>query len=215
LLIERLAGVNGGLDILVVDDNSPDGTQEVVRGLQHKYSNLHLIVRPKKKGAGAAYKEAFKYVLARGYDIIIQMDADLSHDPRYIPQMIGMLEDYDLVIGSRYAKGSRIIGWNKQRFFLSKLANIFIRTLLGIKIADVTNGFKALKREVLEKIGCDNLTSQGYSLQIEINVLSYLSGFKIGECPTTYIGRRKDSSKMSFPIIIEAFSNTLRWAFYK
>jgi len=204
-LIEAIARANADCDILVVDDNSPDGTQHLVRNLQGKYNNLHLIVRKEKGGLGTAYVEGFRYALTRSYDTVIQMDADFSHCPEDIIPMYGLLNEFDVVIGSRYARGAKMIGWSAKRFLLSKLTNCFLKLLFDIPVADLTNGFRVIKRSVLESIDFESIRSKGFVFQIELNLLCFLKGFRLGEYPIIYRGRVSDESKMSFAIAQEAF----------
>jgi len=204
-LIEDIFSLGLNLSILVVDDNSPDGTSQQVEMLQKQYGNLFLIKRPCRRGLGSAYVEGFNYALSKGYDLVIQMDADLSHDFRCIPEMIKLLSDCSLVLGSRYIKGGGVSNWPFTRILLSRSANIFSRILLGVPINDLTSGFKCIKHDVLEKIDINSIVSKGYAFQIEMVYRAYLKGFKIIEYPIIFKGRRHEKSKMSLEIIIEAF----------
>jgi len=205
ILIDELFEANPYLSVLIIDDNSPDATYEEVRHKQVIYKNLHLIVRDKKRGLGSAYIEGFKYALENEYETILQMDADLSHSPFYIPEMLNSLNDYDLIIGSRYIKKGELVSWPWVRVLLSRLANIFAKTLLCIPINDVTSGFKCMKKSVLEQIDFASLPPRGYVFQIEITFRAFLKGFRLKECPIRFIGRKNDKSKMSFWIAREAF----------
>ena len=204
LLIERLFFL-GGVDVLVVDDNSPDGTSEQVEKLQKRFSRLFLIKRKSRLGMGSAYVEGFNYALKHGYDVVIQMDADLSHDFRRIPEMIRLLSDCSLVLGSRYIRGGGVSNWPFTRILLSRSANIFSRILLAIPINDLTSGFKCIKRSVLEEIDINTIVSKGYVFQIEMIYRTFMNGFSIVEYPIIFKGRRHEKSKMSLAIIIEAF----------
>jgi len=203
-LIEAISTVNPDYDILVVDDNSPDGTGDVVRSLQERYSNLFIETRPGKSGLGKAYIHGFTWALERDYDIIIQMDADMSHDPTEIPNMVDLLEENQLVIGSRYAKGVSVVHWPIRRLVLSYGANVYTRIVTGMPLKDATGGFKAWKREVLEVIDLQRVNAEGYSFQIEMNFRTWLKKFNIIEHPIIFIDRTIGESKMSRSIIYEA-----------
>ncbi|MFH1519716.1 MAG: polyprenol monophosphomannose synthase [Candidatus Omnitrophota bacterium] len=204
-LIENIFSLGLNLSILVVDDNSPDGTSQRVAGLQKKYSRLFLLTRQRRLGMGGAYVEGFKYALDSEYNVIIQMDADSSHDFRSIPGIINLLSDCSLVLGSRYIKGGGVSSWPLTRILLSRFANIFSRILLRVPVNDLTSGFKCMKRNVLEEIGINNIISKGYAFQVEMVYRTFLKGFKIIEYPIIFKGRRHEKSKMSLGIIIEAF----------
>lgn len=212
-LIERIFSLKiTGLSVLVVDDSSPDLTYKEVEDMQARCVDLWLIRRPKKRGLASAYKQGFGYALQNNYDIVIQMDGDLSHSPEYLPRMLSCVEDCDLVIGSRYVKEGGVLEWSNFRMFLSKYANMFCKFMLRIPLNDFTSGFKCLRREVLENVKIGILKSEGYSFQIEISMRVFLKGFKIKEIPIQYRGRKKEKSKFSFFIIIEAFCRVLYWS---
>jgi len=192
------------LDILIVDDNSPDGTANYVEELSKSETRVKLIKREKKLGLGTAYVEGFKYMLTNGYDAVIQMDADYSHDPKEIKNFLKKIKDYDLVIGSRYINGVRVINWPIRRLLLSYFANLYTRIITGMPIKDATGGFKCIKRNVIESINLDEIRSNGYSFQIEINFLAWRKKFKIIEIPIVYVERVQGSSKMSKKIVREA-----------
>jgi len=192
------------LDILIVDDNSPDGTANYVEELSKSETRVKLIKREKKLGLGTAYVEGFKYMLTNGYDAVIQMDADYSHDPKEIKNFLKKIKDYDLVIGSRYINGVRVINWPIRRLLLSYFANLYTRIITGMPIKDATGGFKCIKRNVLESINLDEIRSNGYSFQIEINFLAWRKKFKIIEIPIVFVERVQGSSKMSKKIVREA-----------
>ena len=193
-----------GLDVLIIDDNSPDGTAEIIRDLQKQNENLFLIERAGKLGLGTAYIEGFKYALKNGYDYIFEMDADLSHDPNEIPNFLKAIEDYDLVIGSRYVKGVNVINWPLSRLILSMGASVYTRLITGMPIKDCTAGFKCFRREVLEAIPLDNVRSNGYSFQVEMNFKAWKRGFRIKEIPIVFTDRTLGESKMSRKIMYEA-----------
>ncbi|MFC1786157.1 polyprenol monophosphomannose synthase [Candidatus Neomarinimicrobiota bacterium] len=202
-LVETLFRLNLDYHILVVDDNSPDGTAKIVKELQKNYNNLHLAERPKKSGLGTAYCYGFKWALERDYDYIVQIDADLSHNPEDVPQMVELLNKYDLVIGSRYCDGISVVNWPLRRLFLSYGANLYSRIITGVRIKDLTAGFKAWRRKVLDDIDYDNIRSQGYAFQIEMNFHAERKGYNIYEYPIIFIDRTIGESKMSRKIMFE------------
>ena len=201
--------------ILIVDDNSPDGTANIVKELQPKYNNLFLEERPGKAGLGTAYKFGFNWALDRNYDNIIQMDADLSHDPNEIIEMVRLLENYDLVIGSRYIDGVSVVHWPIKRLLLSYGANVYARIVTGLPIKDSTGGFKAWKRKVLESIDLSGVKSQGYSFQIEMNWRAWQKKFSIIEHPIIFADRTIGESKMSKKIMLEAIIVIWRMRIWK
>jgi dolichol-phosphate mannosyltransferase len=195
------------LHILIVDDNSPDGTSDIVRRLQETdlgKGRLHLLSRPGKMGLGTAYVDGFKFGLANGYDYIFEMDADFSHDPEEIPIFLREIKTYDLVLGSRYISGANVANWPLRRLLLSYYANKYARLVTGIKINDATGGFKCFRREVLEAINLGDIHSNGYSFQIEMNFRAWRKGFKIKEIPIVFVDRRAGVSKMNRSIVREA-----------
>jgi dolichol-phosphate mannosyltransferase len=199
----RTLGLNP-LDILIVDDNSPDGTGDVIRHLQKKDEGLHLIERPGKLGLGTAYIKGFHYALDHGYDLIAQMDADYSHDPKDLVKLFQAAEKYDWVIGSRYVSGINVVNWPLNRLILSYGANWYTRLITGLPIKDGTAGFKCWKRKVLEDIDLDTIKSQGYSFQIEMNFRAWKKGYRFKEVPIIFADRTVGQSKMSKKIIREA-----------
>jgi dolichol-phosphate mannosyltransferase len=204
-VIDIVFGLNvHGLHILIVDDNSPDKTAELVKGVQKTEEKLFLIERPGKLGLGTAYITGFKFALENGYDYIFEMDADLSHDPREIPKFLNMIEDADLVIGSRYLKGVNVINWPLARLILSVFASQYTRLITGMPVSDCTAGYKCFRREVLEAIPLDEVRSNGYSFQIEMNFKAWKRGFRIQELPIVFTDRTVGKSKMSRKIMFEA-----------
>ncbi len=214
---EALVPPSVEIDVLVVDDNSPDGTADVVRELKKKFSGkVHLIEREGKLGLGTAYVEGFKFALREGYDFVFEMDADLSHDPKEIPNLLkGALDSYDIVIGSRYSHGVSVMNWPMRRVLLSYFANLYARKLTGVPVKDLTSGFKCISRKVLEKIDLDKIRSNGYAFQIELTVKAYYKGLKIIEHPIIFVERRSGVSKMSKKIVLEAFFMVIRLAFLR
>ena len=194
------------VDVLIVDDNSPDNTSLIVKEYikKNNISNIHLICRKKKLGLGSAYIAGFKYALEMNYKKVIQMDADLSHDPKDVPVLISASSENDLVIGSRYLNGIRIINWPISRLLLSYFANLYARKIIGLNIFDITAGFKCINTSFLKKINLDKIKSEGYSFQIEIHYLASVNNCKICEVPIIFTDRTTGDSKMSLSIILEA-----------
>lgn len=199
--------------ILVIDDNSPDKTYEIVEGLMtNNYSGqLHLMKRAGKLGLGTAYVAGFNWALERDYDVIGHMDADFSHNPKYLPAMFGTLQNgYDLVLGSRYVKGGGVVNWDLKRKIISRGGSLYAKIVLSLPLNDLTGGFKCFKRKVLETIGINELKSTGYSFQIETTYKTYLNGFKVKEIPIIFEDRVLGQSKMSGSIFKEAFLMVLK-----
>jgi dolichol-phosphate mannosyltransferase len=192
------------LDVLIIDDNSPDGTAEFVQQYMEKQNSLFMIKRSGKLGLGTAYVTGFRYVLERDYQYIFEMDADLSHDPREIPNFLSAMNKADLVIGSRYLTGVNVINWPLIRLFISVMASKYTRFITGLPIHDCTSGFKCFNRRVLEAIPLEKISSSGYSFQIEMNFKAWKRGFKIQEIPIIFHDRTEGASKMSKRIIMEA-----------
>ena len=215
IFIDTVLNDNPTFDLLIVDDNSPDGTSEKVRELQSEFENLHLVVREKKLGLGTAYIFGFKWALDRNYDIIVQMDADLSHNPKDLSMMVENLNDNDLVIGSRYIRGISVVNWPLRRLMLSYGANTYSRMITGMPIMDGTGGFKAWKSEVLGDVDLDSVRSQGYSFQIEMNFRAWIKGYKIKELPIIFSDRTIGQSKMSKKIVYEAIFMVWRLRIWK
>jgi len=214
-LVESVFSVNQDYHILIIDDNSPDGTANLVKELQLKYKNLFLEERPGKAGLGTAYKYGFNWALNRDYDNIIQMDADLSHDPKEIIEMIRLLNNYDLVIGSRYINGVSVVHWPIKRLLLSYGANVYARLVTGLPIKDSTGGYKAWKRKVLNSIDLNGVKSEGYSFQIEMNWRAWQKKFSIIEYPIIFSDRTIGESKMSKKIMFEAIIVIWRMRIWK
>ena len=214
-LVDMVIGENPELHLLIVDDNSPDGTGEKVKKLQAEYKNLFLETRPKKSGLGTAYIFGFKWALEKKYDNIIQMDADLSHNPKDLPRMVNNLQKYDLVIGSRYINGISVVNWPLRRLILSYGANAYSRVITGMPIMDGTGGFKAWKSSVLSSIDLDSVKSQGYSFQIEMNFRAWVKKFNIKEIPIIFSDRTIGQSKMSKTIVYEAIFMVWRLRIWK
>jgi len=194
-----------GLNVLIVDDNSPDGTGIFVDELKKTNPSLDVIHRKEKQGLGKAYVSGFQQALNRGAEYILQMDADLSHDPKYLPDFLNKIKEADVVLGSRYIKGGGVKNWNWFRRQISRFGNIYARFILGLPYKDLTGGFKCHRRVVLEKIGLDGVSSVGYNFQIEMSYKTYLAGFKIVETPIIFTERAEGKSKFDIKIMIESF----------
>jgi dolichol-phosphate mannosyltransferase len=195
----------GTLDVLVVDDGSPDGTSAIVRDIGAKDPRVHLIVRDKKQGLGTAYVAGFRFAIQNGYDVVFEMDADFSHDPNEIPAFLNAVKEADLVIGSRYKNGVRVLNWPINRLLLSYFANVYTRILIGLPLHDATGGFKCYRRAVLEAIDLDKIRSNGYAFQIEMSYKAWRKGFRLTEIPIIFLDRQSGASKMSKHIVYEAF----------
>ena len=203
-LIERLLALPHGLEVLVVDDGSPDGTGAVVQAWRARDSRVHLLERPRKMGLGSAYREGFRYALANGAEYVFEMDADFSHDPQAIGDFLEAAKDADIVLGSRYLHGVTVVNWPLSRLILSYSANLYSRIITGLPIADATGGFKCFRRRALEGIRLDQVKTEGYGFQIEITFRCWKRGFRIKEIPIVFVDRRAGISKMNRRIIFEA-----------
>jgi dolichol-phosphate mannosyltransferase len=192
------------LDVLVVDDASPDGTADLVEELMAEDDRLNLMRRPGKMGLGSAYLDGMAWALERGYGYVFEMDADLSHDPKYLPELFWGLKESDLVLGSRYVKGVNVVNWPLSRLLLSWFANLYARIATGLHVHDSTSGFKGFRRRVLEEIDLSRVRSDGYAFQIEMTYRAWKAGFRIVEVPIIFVDRRSGVSKMSRGVIWEA-----------
>jgi dolichol-phosphate mannosyltransferase len=193
------------MDILVIDDNSPDGTAALVKDMANTNKHIKIIEREGKLGLGTAYVRGFQFALENGYDFVMEMDADLSHDPRMIPHFLSAIKEADLVIGSRYlGEVANVVNWPLSRLFLSKGASLYTRLITGMPVQDPTGGFKCFRREVLAALDLPGIRSGGYSFQIEMNFKVWSKGFRVKEIPIIFVDRTVGKSKMSRKIIIEA-----------
>lgn len=192
------------LEILVIDDNSPDKTANIVKTLMPDNPRIHLIERSGKLGLGSAYVRGFKYALERDFDFILEMDADFSHDPNDVPRLLLEAQTNDLVIGSRYCNGVNIINWPIKRLLLSYFASKYVRTITNMPVKDPTAGFKCFRRKVLESINLDGILSDGYAFQVEMNYRTWVKGYRVKEIPVVFTERLNGVSKMSRKIAWEA-----------
>ena len=214
-LVPELLSLYEDLDILVVDDNSPDGTGDYVKKLSIENSRVNLIEREGKLGLGTAYVAGYRYMLNNGYDVAFQMDADYSHDPREIANFKKYIDDYDLIIGSRYIQGVNVINWPMRRLLLSYFANYYTKIITGLPLKDSTGGFKCFKRKVLESIDLNHIKSNGYAFQIEMNYKAWIKGFKLKEVSIIFMDRVAGTSKMSKKIVREAIFRVWKLRFRK
>lgn len=194
-----------GTEVLVVDDNSPDGTADVVRQLQASHPRVHLLLRQKKEGLGRAYIAGFRWGIDHGFDVLTEMDADFSHRPEDLVRILAEARQSDFVVGSRYVLGGRTVNWGFLRKLISRGGSLYSRLILGYPLRDWTGGFNAWNRHVLEKMGLEKVQSNGYSFQIELKYRALKLGFKGTEVPIVFEDRRVGQSKMSLRIVLEAF----------
>lgn len=216
-IIRKVFSLEGGYDILIIDDGSPDGTAAIVKRLQQEFpERLHMIERPGKLGLGTAYITGFKWSIDKGYDYTFEMDADFSHNPEDLPRLYQACKDWaDLAIGSRYCDGISVINWPIGRIIMSYYASVYVRTILGMKVYDCTAGFKCYSNKVLRTIDLDKVEMKGYGFQIEMKYTTYKLGFKITEVPIIFVNRKAGTSKMSGGIFGEAFWGVLKLRFRK
>ena len=204
-LIDTVLAQDARLEVLVVDDGSPDGTGGIVEAIVQVNPRVHLHRRPRKLGLGTAYIAGFKWALERRYDLVFEMDADFSHDPAHLPEFLRAIADADLVLGSRYRDGKvTIVNWPINRLLLSYFANVYARWVTGLPVWDATGGFKCFRREVLEEIELDRVRSNGYAFQIEMSYRAWRKGFRFSEIPIVFVDRTEGQSKMSRAIVREA-----------
>lgn len=204
-IVPAVLAQDARIDVLVVDDASPDGTGEVADRLAEESPRVSVLHREGKKGLGSAYRDGFRRGLGAGYRFLLEMDADFSHDPEYLPELIEAAEEqYDVVAGSRYLKGVNVINWPMGRLLLSWFANKYARWITGLPVTDSTSGFKCFRREVLEAIDFSRVHSTGYAFQIEMSFRAWQKGYRVGEVPIVFVDREVGESKMSGAIVREA-----------
>ncbi len=208
-LIPIVLAQDNRVHILVVDDNSPDGTWNFVEEESKKNNRVHLLKRKSKMGLGTAYIAGFKYALENNYDFVFEMDADFSHDPKEIPNFLKEIKNNDLVLGSRYIHGVNVVNWPMRRLLLSSFANIYTRIITGMPVKDATGGFKCFRIDVLKAINLEKIKSNGYAFQIEMTFKAWKKGFRIKEMSIVFVDRMKGQSKMSRKIVREAV--TMVW----
>ena len=216
-IIRKVFSLDGGYDILTIDDGSPDGTAAIVKRLQQEFpERLHMIERPGKLGLGTAYITGFKWSIDKGYDYTFEMDADFSQNPEDLPRLYQACKDgADLAIGSRYCDGISVINWPIGRIIMSYYASVYVRTILGMEVYDCTAGFKCYSNKVLRTIDLDKVEMKGYGFQIEMKYTTYKLGFKITEVPIIFVNRKAGTSKMSGGIFGEAFWGVIKLRFRK
>lgn len=212
LIHSRLRSTIGTADLLIVDDGSPDGTGVLADRIATTDPQVHVLHRTAKGGLGAAYLAAFTWALDRDYDIIVQLDADGSHQPEELPWLLSALDDADLALGSRWVPGGKVINWPWHRLVLSRVGNRYARSVLGITLADPTGGFRAYRTDVLRALPLSDIVSRGYCFQVDMAYRAARHGFRITEVPITFIERVRGASKMNRRIVIEAFLRVTGWA---
>jgi dolichol-phosphate mannosyltransferase len=212
-IIPEILGQDPRIEVLVVDDNSPDDTSGAVKSMMEDEPRIHLLERERKMGLGTAYVAGFKYAIEQQYDCVFEMDADFSHDPGTLPRFLEAIEEYDLVLGSRYIQGVNVINWPMKRLLLSYFANQYTRIVTGLPVRDATGGFKCFRIEVLKAIDLDQVRSNGYSFQIEMSFKAWKKGFRLQEIPIIFMDRRVGISKMSKKIVREAVTMVWRLRF--
>jgi dolichol-phosphate mannosyltransferase len=219
--IERITGAvlaqDERIHVLIVDDNSPDGTGQIADRMAADNPRINVLHREKKSGLGTAYIHGFKWAIAHNFDYIFEMDADFSHSPDYLPDFLEAIEGHDVVLGSRYISGVNVVNWPMSRLLLSYYANVYSRIVTGLPVRDATGGFKCFRREVLEALNLDAVKSNGYTFQIEMSMRAWVRGFRIKEIPIVFTDRQQGASKMSKKIVREAIWMVwwLRWMAFR
>lgn len=203
-IVPRVLAADSRFEVLVVDDDSPDGTGEEADRMAEEIERVHVLHRDEKKGLGAAYLAGFDWALERDYELVFEMDADLSHDPQHLPEFLALAERYDVVVGSRYMRGVTVVNWPMGRLLLSWLANWYARVVTGVPLHDLTSGFKCYRREVLEQLRLGEIHSNGYAFQIETVFRAWRAGYRVVETPIVFVDRNVGMSKMSKRIVLEA-----------
>lgn len=211
LIIDRLRAAAPAVDVLVADDNSPDGTGAIADELSAADGQIHVMHRPGKQGLGAAYLAGFAWARERNYDAVVEMDADGSHGPEELPHLLDALIDADLVIGSRWVRGGQVVNWPLHRLILSRCANLYTRLALGMPVRDATGGYRGYRMTALEKLDLDTVASQGYCFQIDLTWRAHRNGFRVVEIPITFAERERGTSKMGSSVIGEAFLRVAIW----
>ena len=210
LLVPAVLEQDPSLEVLVVDDNSPDGTGKLADELERKSDRVHVLHRASKQGLGAAYRAGLERALELGADQVMQMDCDFSHPPDALPTMLAEMKDHDVVLGSRYLNGITVVNWPIERILISYFGNWYARKVTGLPVSDITGGFRCMRRGLLERVGFESIRSDGYAFQIEMKYNAKRLGFSIAEVPITFVDRVLGSSKMSLNIFKEAFVGVLQ-----
>jgi dolichol-phosphate mannosyltransferase len=203
-IVEAILAATPAVDVLVIDDDSPDGTGRLADAIAAREGRVHVLHRAVKEGLGKAYLAGFAWALGRGYDLVLEMDADFSHDPKYLPALLERAKGADLVLGSRNVPGGGTVNWGFGRKLISRGGSFYARTILGIPIRDLTGGFKCFRRRVLESIDLGTVECSGYAFQIELTYRAVRKGFRVVEIPIVFVDRRVGHSKMSRRIVLEA-----------
>ena len=210
-IVTRIRSAVTGADVLVVDDSSPDGTGELADKIANSDPHVHVLHRPGKSGLGAAYLAGFDWALQHDYQVLVEIDADGSHDPAQLPVLLAALEHADLVIGSRWVSGGSVENWPRSRELLSRSANLYTRLMLGMPVRDATAGYRAYRAQTLRTIGLDRVESQGYCFQVDLTLRAVRAGLRVAEVPIRFTERTKGASKMSRAVLAEALLRVTRW----
>jgi dolichol-phosphate mannosyltransferase len=209
--LQRLRAAVPASDVLVVDDNSPDGTGQLADSIAANDAQVHVLHRKGKEGLGAAYLAGFRWGLEHGYGVLVEMDADGSHQPEELPRLLTALKSADLVLGSRWVPGGRVVNWPKSREFISRGGSLYSRVALDLPLRDITGGYRAFRRETLEGLGLDDVASQGYCFQVDLARRAVKAGYHVVEVPITFVERELGDSKMSRDILVEALWRVTTW----
>lgn len=211
LVIDRIRASVPAVDVLVVDDASPDGTGDVADKMAHHDAQVHVLHRQQKEGLGAAYVAGFRWGTEHGYDVLIEMDADGSHLPEQLPRLLDVLPQADLVLGTRWMPGGRVVNWPRRRELLSRGGNLYARLALGVPLRDATSGFRAFRAATLQAIGYDDVSSEGYCFQVELATRAVRAGLRVVEVPITFVEREYGESKMTGEVVRESLVKVSRW----
>ena len=211
IIVDRVRGAVPQVDILIADDNSPDGTGRIADELTADDERVHVLHRPGKQGLGAAYVAGFGWAREHGYEAVVEMDADGSHAPEELPRLLDALSEADAVLGSRYVPGGTVVNWPTSRMLISRSGNLYVRMALGMPFRDATGGYRAYRMPVLDKMEIDSVSSQGYCFQVDLAWRAYRQGFRVTEVPITFADRERGASKMSQSIVREAFWRVTIW----
>ncbi|MGK5498933.1 polyprenol monophosphomannose synthase [Streptomyces sp. URMC 125] len=210
-VVSRVRATVPEAHVLVADDNSPDGTGKVADEIASEDDHVHVLHREGKEGLGAAYLAGFRWGIDNGYDVLVEMDADGSHQPEELPRLLTALKGADLVLGSRWVPGGRVVNWPKSREFISRGGSTYSRMLLGMPLRDITGGYRAFRRETLQGLGMDDVASQGYCFQVDLAHRAVRAGYHVVEVPITFVERERGDSKMSRDILVEALWRVTAW----